>query len=59
MSTLTKRLLIAPYVVVGVIVALILVREIPGAIRELRMWQMAMMRRPNARQAGAQRARTR
>jgi hypothetical protein len=58
-SSMAERILIAETVVLGLIVLGVLGRELPGAIREVRMWRMASLRKPSAREAGAQRGRTR
>lgn len=56
---MAKRILVAQCVLIGIAVAAILLRELPGAIRELRMWRMARLRKPTTLQAGTQAARSR
>lgn len=40
-----KRILLAQAALLGVVLAAMLVRELPGLVREIRMWRMARLRR--------------
>jgi hypothetical protein len=46
---MAKRILIAQGVLVGIVLAVIALRELPGAVRELKMWRMARLRKPTSR----------
>lgn len=47
---MAKKILIAQCVLLGLAVLALLVNEIPGAVREVRMWRIASFRRGSATQ---------
>lgn len=50
MVNMAKRILIAQGVILGVGLLALLLNELPGAIREVRMWRMASFQRGSATQ---------
>ncbi|GAA4837869.1 hypothetical protein GCM10025787_17700 [Saccharopolyspora rosea] len=40
-----KRILLAQAALLGVVLVAMLVRELPGLVREIRMWRMARLHR--------------
>lgn len=47
---MAKRILIAQAVLIGLAILALFVNELPGAIREVRMWRMASFRSGSATQ---------
>jgi hypothetical protein len=50
---MAKKVLILQGVLIGAGLAALLLREIPGLVREVRMWRMAISVRGGARRKGA------
>lgn len=53
---MAKRILIAECVLAVAVAVGMTIREIPGIIREIRMWRMARLRKPSTLRTRAQAA---